>query len=201
MICDPIFAHVFQNIGIGNSIQGRYGVGTLSLKKHSLQRHLYALSNTQNLEPVVNFELVKYLDMNGVGFVPNMMVSFEKNNLGDCCPVCCMNLFPIYSAGIEGRERHVARHMENAALSNLEQYEFSQSAANMSDYTRSSSIQSWSSGYSQGVTAIADREERKRAYSDGSLAAFLLGRVDMDKVASNFQEGGGLSIDLRGRQR
>ena len=40
----------------------------------------------------------------------------ESYELEDICPICCENLFPCYMAGIDSRERHMARHMEKAAL-------------------------------------------------------------------------------------
>ena len=51
----------------------------------------------------------------------------------DVCPLCFVNLFPIYRAGIESRERHVARHLENVALSILQQDDDPTIASELSD--------------------------------------------------------------------
>lgn len=91
----------------------------------------------------------------------------------DICPFCCMNLFPIYSAGIDSRERHVARHMENVALSVLQQDDDIITATELSDHTQSDgqSIGSWSSGSSSSLgegSNFSDRNDFLESYREDS---------------------------------
>ena len=116
----------------------------------------------------------------------------------DLCPICRMDLTPIYSAGIESRVRHVARHMENAALSILEQDDYPKTTASLSDHTQSDSqsIQSWSSGSIPGVAASNDDSEGSRANSNHTLADFSRG-VDRGSVSSNdSREGSEVMMDM-----
>ena len=122
-------------------------------QEHGSQTPLQHQFGNSTLETMENFNLDDYLE-NTTG----MRRRKSSQPVEDLCPICCVNLFPIYSAGIEGRERHVARHMENAAISVLEQDGHATTSANLSERTQSDSqsIQSWSSGSSQGVTASSD---------------------------------------------
>ncbi|KAM0796200.1 hypothetical protein BDR22DRAFT_868460 [Usnea florida] len=154
---------------------------------HGSQTPLWRKFGDATLESMVNFNLDEYL------------ASTAGGQEQDLCPICRMNLTPIYSAGIEGRERHVARHMENAALSILEQDEYSKTTASLSDHTQSDSqsIQSWSSGSIPSVAASNDDGEGSRANSNDSIAGFSRGGVDRGSVSSSdSREGLGVMMDM-----
>ena len=116
----------------------------------------------------------------------------------DICPFCCMDLFPIYSAGIESRERHVARHMENVALSILQQDDDIVTATEPSDLTQSDgqSIESWASSSSSSLGGSSDDGEMNDLVTSFFSSSHLSNREDDSASSSPERSTGTLKMDM-----